>query len=98
MSDLQLEPGQQLDDGRDYFPASQWRTASAAQVGFNASRLDAMLRDAAARRWGSLHGLVIVRNGYAISSPLRPRSTAECSKRFRVTHQPSRMLMITNAI
>ena len=52
------------DDGRDYFPPEQWRTAPPAALGFDATRFDRMLRDAAGGRYGTLHGLIVVRNGY----------------------------------
>jgi CubicO group peptidase (beta-lactamase class C family) len=52
------------DDGRNYFPGEQWRTAPAASLGFDEARFESMLRDAQQGRFGSLHALIVVRNGY----------------------------------
>jgi CubicO group peptidase (beta-lactamase class C family) len=53
-----------LDDGRDYFPTEQWRIARARALGFDEARFERMLRDAHEGRYGSLHGLIVIRNGY----------------------------------
>ena len=59
-------PGEPLDDGRAYFPAQQWRTASPSQLGMDGGRVDALLRDAGNGRWGTLHGLIVIKNGYVV--------------------------------
>ena len=52
------------DDGRDYFPAEQWRSAQPRALGFDDARFARMLREARDGRFGSLHGLIVIRNGY----------------------------------
>jgi len=52
------------DSGATYFPAASWRTASPSAVGFDATRLDNAVRDVSAGRYGSMHGVLVVRFGY----------------------------------
>ena len=52
------------DSGATYFPAASWRTASPSAVGFDAARLENAVRDVSAGRYGSMHGVLVVRFGY----------------------------------
>ena len=54
------------DSGATYFPQESWRTASSAAVGFDAARLDNVARDVSAGRYGSTHGVLVVRYGYLV--------------------------------
>lgn len=52
------------DDGRAYVPGVEWRTASPASLSLDAARVESMWRGVMAGRYGSIHGIVIVRFGY----------------------------------
>src|SRR5688572_22142921 len=52
------------DVGQDYFPGEEWRSAQPRALGFDEARFDRMLRDARENRFGTLHGLIVIRNGY----------------------------------
>jgi CubicO group peptidase (beta-lactamase class C family) len=54
------------DSGATYFPQAEWRTESPAAVGFDAARLDNAVRDVSAGRYGSMHGVLVVRFGYLV--------------------------------
>jgi CubicO group peptidase (beta-lactamase class C family) len=54
------------DSGATYFPSASWRTESPAAVGFDAGRLDNAVRDVSAGRYGSVHGVLVVRFGYLV--------------------------------
>jgi CubicO group peptidase (beta-lactamase class C family) len=54
------------DSGQTYFPGAEWRTASPASAGFDATRIQALERDIDAGRYGSLHGVLIVRYGHLV--------------------------------
>jgi CubicO group peptidase (beta-lactamase class C family) len=53
-----------IDSGEDYFPGEEWRTATPAQLDLDAGRINALIDNAQSGRFGSLHGLIVVRNGY----------------------------------
>jgi CubicO group peptidase (beta-lactamase class C family) len=52
------------DKGQRYVPDLEWRTAEPFQVGLDSSRIVAMRADVAARRYGTIQGLVVVRYGF----------------------------------
>lgn len=54
------------DSGGTYFPQAEWRTESPAAVGFDADRLDNAMRDVSGGRYGSMHGVLVVRFGYLV--------------------------------
>jgi CubicO group peptidase (beta-lactamase class C family) len=54
------------DSGATYFPPASWRTAAPTAVGFDAARLDNVIRDVSAGRYGSTHGVLVVRFGYLV--------------------------------
>jgi CubicO group peptidase (beta-lactamase class C family) len=53
-----------LDNGLKYVPGSSWRTASPSALGFDSTRIEQLRHDALLGRYGSLHGLIVVRYGY----------------------------------
>jgi CubicO group peptidase (beta-lactamase class C family) len=60
-------PVEQLPaDGATYWPTTDWRVARPAQVGLDEPRLDALVRRLRSNAIPSMHGLVIVRNGYLV--------------------------------
>jgi len=54
------------DSGATYFPSASWRTETPAAVGFDAGRLDNAIREVSAGRYGSMHGVLVVRFGYLV--------------------------------
>jgi CubicO group peptidase (beta-lactamase class C family) len=54
------------DNGSGYYPGASWRTADPTTVGFDANGLSRLRTDVAAGRWGSVHGVIIVRNGWLV--------------------------------
>jgi hypothetical protein len=59
-------PNVQLDDGKTYWPGATWRTASAADAGIVAARLDDLVMRIESKQYADVHGLVIVKNGYVV--------------------------------
>jgi CubicO group peptidase (beta-lactamase class C family) len=55
------------DSGAAYFPQASWRTESPSAVGFNAARLSQAISDVSAGRYGSMHGVLVVRFGYLVA-------------------------------
>lgn len=52
------------DNGQDYVPGVDWRTAAPAEVGLDASRIAAMQGKVAAGRYGNVQGVLVVRYGF----------------------------------
>jgi CubicO group peptidase (beta-lactamase class C family) len=52
------------DNGQQYVPGLEWRTATPSDVGLNANRIDAMQARVAAGRYGNIQGVVVVRYGF----------------------------------
>ncbi len=52
------------DNGRDYVPGLDWRTASPADVGLNPDRITTMRANVSAGRYGNIQGVVVVRYGF----------------------------------
>ena len=57
---------QLADSGAVYVPGAEWRTASPAAAGFDAARIEALERDVDAGRYGSMHGVLVVRYGHLV--------------------------------
>src|SRR5262245_51666580 len=54
------------DSGAAYFPGAEWRTASPAAAGFDAGSIEGLKHDVDAGRYGSMHGVIIVRYGHLV--------------------------------
>src|SRR5207253_11006084 len=54
------------DSVANYFPAAQWRTATPQQVGFDASKVNALINDIGNGRYGAIDGVLVVRYGYLV--------------------------------
>jgi CubicO group peptidase (beta-lactamase class C family) len=52
------------DDGQDYVPGLEWRTAQPADVGLDANRIAAMRDRVAAGQYGNIQGVLVVRYGF----------------------------------
>jgi CubicO group peptidase (beta-lactamase class C family) len=52
------------DNGQQYAPGLEWRTASPSDVGLDSSRIITMLAKVVAGRYGTIQGVVVVRYGY----------------------------------
>lgn len=59
-------PSEELDDGLDYVPGPEWRTARPADAGFEVDLLDRVRDGVASGRYGAMDGLLIVRHGYLV--------------------------------
>ena len=59
-------PSEVLDDGLDYVPGQEWRTARPADAGFDIDVLDQVRDGFASGRYGAMDGLLIVRQGYMV--------------------------------
>jgi CubicO group peptidase (beta-lactamase class C family) len=75
----------------DYWPTRGWRTASPAEQGMDAARLEQML-DAVKAQGLNLHSLLVIRNGYIVSEnyfgdtrPDTRREIYSCTKSFIAT-------------
>ncbi len=74
------------DSGATYVPGPAWRRAEPATLGFDAARLQAMIRDVTNGRYGVVHGVVVVRYGwvaaehYAGWGPSAPHTMQSVSK------------------
>jgi CubicO group peptidase (beta-lactamase class C family) len=61
------DPGRPVaDSGQAYVPGPEWRTASPAAVGIDPERITALERDIDGTRYGSLHGVLVVRFGHLV--------------------------------
>src|SRR5688500_19944164 len=60
------DPGdnQEIDDGSTYFPGDAWRSARPAALRIDSAGLATLVRNAGSGRYGALHGLIVIRNGY----------------------------------
>jgi len=58
-SDLQVP-----DDGQQYVPGNEWRTARPSEVGLDSGRIAAMQANVAAGRYGNVQGVIVVRYGF----------------------------------
>jgi hypothetical protein len=54
------------DSGRAYVPDAAWRTATPAAVGMDAERVREIERAIDQGRYGSLHGVVVIRFGHLV--------------------------------
>jgi CubicO group peptidase (beta-lactamase class C family) len=54
------------DSGGTYVPAADWRTAAPAAVGFDAARIATLEQNVTSGRYGTMHGVLIVRFGYLV--------------------------------
>ena len=59
-------PGQITDDGSSYWPAESWRTATAADVGMDQDKLDALVSRIRKKQIPDLNGVVVIRHGYNV--------------------------------
>src|SRR5262245_1063876 len=60
------EPITLPDSGRTYFPGDQWRTLAPRGAGFDENRLSSLRSDMARGKYGTLHGVLIVRYGFLV--------------------------------
>lgn len=60
------EPIALPDSGKTYVPGDAWRTLPARGAGFNEQALALLGDDMASGKYGSLHGVVIVRYGFVV--------------------------------
>lgn len=52
------------DDGQEYVPGVEWRTAQPGEVGLDANRIAAMRDRVAAGQYGNIQGVLVVRYGF----------------------------------
>jgi CubicO group peptidase (beta-lactamase class C family) len=62
----EIQPAATIDDGTTYWPGAQWRTALPAQVAMDSAAMATLSRDVRARRWPTMHSLLILRRGYLV--------------------------------
>jgi CubicO group peptidase (beta-lactamase class C family) len=62
----QIQPAATVDDGSDYWPGTQWRTALPAQVGMDSAAMASLSRDVRRRKWPTVRSLLILRRGYLV--------------------------------
>jgi CubicO group peptidase (beta-lactamase class C family) len=54
------------DSGRTYFPGDAWRTLPPRGAGMNERQLTALSADMTRGKYGSLHGVVVIRYGFVV--------------------------------
>ena len=60
------EPIPLPDSGKTYFPATEWRTLPARGAGFDENRLTLLRADVTRGKYGSIHGVLVVRYGFLV--------------------------------
>jgi CubicO group peptidase (beta-lactamase class C family) len=68
---------QVADSGASYVPGEAWRRANPSAVGFDAPRLRQAMADASNGRYGTIHGVVVVRYGWQVTEQFRDWSPSQ---------------------